>query len=342
MKQDWKGQPHAPTMEPIDCVVTMATQECASEFALMHASLRTFHPDIPVIVGVSSEAAATIDGSHRRGVGASADTSSPEVAAALQYAAHTIAAEVGTGQTVLVPCLDQYGAVSRRRMERQPGVWYSTRHTDFMMEKANLLEHGLHRGAKRPLFVDSDMLFLGPLPAMPAAAQVGVSRHRIRPSDERLFGTFNGGWVAVAGPDPIYRWRAATRHSRYFDQASLEDVAAAFSGAAAGHGTYEFGTGVNYGYWRMFQATEHSLDVARRFAVSPGAIAVGPNEPLCSAHTHFFMPTDSRAIPVFNRVIASWTVAAKFGDQFPAWRASVHPMIARWCVRSALTGAAAP
>ncbi|KAL7705119.1 hypothetical protein N2W54_004718 [Lotmaria passim] len=276
----------------IDAVCTMATRECAEELALFHRSLRTFHPALPLYLGCTAEMRDE---------------------AALAATLHAVRSDA---HVRWVACLDAYGpAISRKAMEHQPGIWYAARHTDFMMEKANLMELAM-RGAPTTAtpvvaFVDCDVTLLRELPAVPASACVALSPHEIRHRDESLFGRFNGGYVVASSPEVLWEWRRATATSRYFDQASLEHVADVFGQRGQLH---SLPPQHNYGFWRLLQPRRGSpFDEAGRFSVKPAATAAAltlqyDDEPLCSLHTHFHLhgadvPRDVR---LFNELLLRW------------------------------------
>lgn len=319
----------------IDCVATMATEECEQELRLFLAALVSQHtaaglPIPRVLVGTTR---AVLERTHR--------WLRTELPRSLQTSSGGSLGDLEE-RVRCVPLLEPYvrDGIDRKRMEREPGFLFPSRHCDFMMEKASLMELALATGSRNVLFLDCDVLLLQPLPEVPAQAAFGVSRHGIAVQDERLFGAFNGGWVFAADPLCLYEWRRWTHTSRYFDQASLENVVrsvAAVRGTAAVH---TFPNCCNFGYWRMFQAGNATggvtsvEDVVRRFALlqpratpAPSTRAVGGGRsggrsdaavapflihiegvPLQSVHTHFAMPnvTANKSMPLFNRLIARW------------------------------------
>ncbi|EKF30928.1 hypothetical protein MOQ_005242, partial [Trypanosoma cruzi marinkellei] len=278
----------------ISYVCTMGTPECDEELYLFLRCLRVYHPDTPVIVGCTS-----------------AMLKAGENTKSKAYAGFC-----NDGRMKWIPCLDPYVPIRRREMERQPGVWYPSRHTDFMMEKANLMEHAMmlreeHGGVNTGvvLFLDCDVVLLNELPRIPSGTEVALSPHRISPRDEALFGRYNGGFVAAASPAPLHEWRRATRHSRFFDQASLENVAQKFASTL-----YEIPPQHNYGYWRFFQSyRKNPLLEARQFSMRRiGAqgewMLCYEGKPLGSIHTHFLDAIHPRArdISVFNGLMKKW------------------------------------
>jgi hypothetical protein len=165
--------------------------------------------------------------------------------------------------------------------------------------------------------------------------RLGVSAHRIEPADEARFGRYNGGVLYCRDAAAIWAWRRATMNSRYFDQASIEDVVAQMMTSAQPDGTKHggevafFPPQANYGYWRLFQAPQFSggveaelrhfsLDLRKAQSSSPTSatrshVASGNppailyrGVPLQSAHTHFFMPTRCREVRPFNALLLRW------------------------------------
>ncbi|RNF20343.1 uncharacterized protein Tco025E_03799 [Trypanosoma conorhini] len=282
----------------IACVCTMGTPECDDELCLFLRCLRVHHPDLPVVVGCTAAMLTAGEATRSRAYAGFRDD----------------------GRIEWIPCLDPYAPIDRGTMERQRGVWYPARHTDFMMEKANLMEHALARraahSAEAVLFLDCDVVLLDELPRLPRGTEVALSPHRISRKDEALFGRYNGGYVAAASPLVLHEWRRATRHSRYFDQASLECVARRFAPAL-----YEVPPQHNYGYWRLFQPRRGDpRQEARKFTTQPvgarGEWALCyEGKPLGSIHTHLLRPADPRTrdVAAFNGLMKKWILRCTRG-----------------------------
>ena len=192
--------------------------------------------------------------------------------------------------------LDRYGEVSRKKMTGQRGTTYKTQWEDFMMEKATVIEQAL---TKEPavFFFDSDICFLGPLPHIPKDAKIAVSPHMIKPRDEDRFGKFNAGFMWTNDKRVPNMWRKASHTSRFFDQAALEDVVNNFQP----ENVYEFPKQNNYGWWRMYQSTESSINQQKEWSIirSAAAAAAGATagisvdgEQLLSIHTHWSETVD--------------------------------------------------
>ncbi len=190
-------------------------------------------------------------------------------------------------------CLDMYSGKNRQQMEACPGRIYETQWTDFMYEKAAVLdwifaESGTSTGA---WFLDADIAFLGPLPNIPETAKVALSPHFIRPADEARFGKYNGGFTWFGDKSLVDVWRAAGHIARFYEQSALEDVA-----AAAGKDLHEFPIQVNFGWWRMYQGTESASAIQARFSIHRADIGVGiryEDAPLQSIHTHMYDNTSA-------------------------------------------------
>lgn len=307
----------------IDAVCTMATRECATELALFHRSLRTFHPTLPLYLGCTGELVEAV---------------LPSLGTALQPVRDDT-------HVHWVPCLDAYGpSISRQKMERQAGVWYATRHTDFMMEKANLMELAMRSAspvssasaAPTVAFLDCDITLLRALPTVPTTAAVALSPHEMAPQDEALFGRYNGGYVVASSPDVLWEWRRATGTSRYYDQASLEHVADLFSARGQLHC---LAAQHNYGFWRLLQPRQGSaFDEAKRFSI---AAATGSDaltihydrQPLGSVHTHFFLHGTAvpRDVRLFNALLLRWmeacTSAAAGPRRNSEYAAALSPLL---------------
>ena len=196
--------------------------------------------------------------------------------------------------------LDAYSGLTRAQMERAPGKTQN-QWTDFMLEKTTLLEWAL---TEQPdaLFCDSDICFTGPLFEIPEGSTLAVSQHMIRPQDEARFGTYNGGMIWVTEQAQIDLWRSATATSRFFEQAAIEDV------AAAATNLYRIPRQENYGWWRLFQgvkpANELFAEWTMRWGSNNSGIMIG-GQPLGSIHTHFGEVRDAATLQ-YNRWVLHW------------------------------------
>ena len=210
--------------------------------------------------------------------------------------------------------LDAYAGLTRSDMEARPGRLYDSLFKDYTYEKAEVLRWALTdpAAAAGVWFNDSDIVHCAPLPPIPAAARVALSPHSIRAGDERLYGKYNAGFFWLADSELIDVWVAAAAKSRFYEQAALEDVA-----AAAGMTLYEFPPSVNFGWWRMYQGAEPPAAIQARFSINRGDRSIGlryDGVPLQSIHSHM----DDRgtgANGIFNKWFEAQT--AKLGSHAP-------------------------
>lgn len=214
--------------------------------------------------------------------------------------------------------LDAYKGLTRRAMEGRPGILYDSLFKDYTYEKANVLDWMWSMSPAHTLegawFLDADICFLAPLPAIPATTTLALSPHSIRPADERLYGKYNAGFLWFKDRTYLDAWRAAARTSRFFEQAALEDLATL---ANATSSLYEFPIQVNFGWWRMFQSTEPPAAIAAKFSLFRAEQSVGiryDGKALQSVHTHWYQ-MDGSATDSFNRFLKS--IVARFPTHRP-------------------------
>jgi hypothetical protein len=161
---------------------------------------------------------------------------------------------------------------------------------------------------KSVFFSDCDICFMGPLPEVPQEYKLALSPHEIRPKDELKFGHFNAGFLWTCEPHMPELWRQASKRSRYYDQAALEEVCTKLP-------TYIFDKSINYGWWRMYQAvTPHDKLQAEwtifRTATTSGIKVKGQH--LLSIHTHMLEKRDLITI-LFNRFVISKLITLAAG-----------------------------
>lgn len=182
--------------------------------------------------------------------------------------------------------LDDYAGLTRSDMEARPGRRYDSLFKDYTYEKAEAIKWAFTdpAAAAGVWFNDSDIVHCAPLPSIPPTACVALSPHGIRAGDERLYGKYNAGYFWMASSALMDVWIAAAPRSRFYEQAALEDVA-----AAAGAVLYEFPPSVNFGWWRMYQGSEPPAAIQARFSINRGDRSIGlrfDGVPLQSIHSH--------------------------------------------------------
>lgn len=185
--------------------------------------------------------------------------------------------------------LNKYVGMNRRQMEKLPSDTYSSLWMEYMYEKAEVLKwafdenpNACHQGV---WFNDSDIIHLAPLPSVPEGKTCALCPHNIKKADEAKYGRYNGGYFWIRDPALIDVWIEAAPKTRYFEQATLEDM-----GKAAGSQLYEFPDQVDFGWWRMFQNEASVATIQSRFSIRTEGKCTGVYYdlmPLQSIHTHF-------------------------------------------------------
>lgn len=209
--------------------------------------------------------------------------------------------------------LDKYTGLNRSDMEARGSSKFNSLWTEFMYEKAEVLKWAFASSSTTGVwFNDADIVHTAPLPAIADGATVALSPHSIRAGDEARYGKYNGGYFWIHDPALLDVWIAAAPKSRFYEQAALEEVA-----AAAGSALYEFPPHVNFGWWRMYQGSDTPAAIQARFGIYRGAAGIGiryMDAPLQSIHTHLDDKTTS-ANGTFNRWFDGLT--AKFASHPP-------------------------
>jgi len=136
--------------------------------------------------------------------------------------------------------LDKYSGMNRKEME-QKGIW-----SDFQMMKAEVINLALQTDTDT-LFLDADMIVLDTIDDIDHSKQLGLSPHYIRKRDTDLYGYYNGGMLWTNQKTVKDDWIEFTKTSRYFDQASIEDLANKYS-------YFTFGENYNFSWWRVAQS----------------------------------------------------------------------------------------
>jgi hypothetical protein len=201
--------------------------------------------------------------------------------------------------------LQQYEGLSRATMEKAPSKkGYPNLFYDFTLEKCALLEWSLKSvsaGNKQRgvLFCDADLVWLGPIPKISAENRIGLSHHCIRKMDELKYGIYNAGFLWTNDIEMPAKWLQASKSSRFFEQAALEDLALEYTDKQL----VKFGQEVNYGWWRMFQSDDTVQEKQSEWTIKrdpqqthSGLLVRGV--PLVCIHTHF--KTDDHVTSLFN------------------------------------------
>jgi hypothetical protein len=209
--------------------------------------------------------------------------------------------------------LEKYSGKNRQQMENTVGKNYKTEWEDFMMEKASVLKWAFSKGAKSTYFMDSDICFLGKLIHPPENVSLAVSQHEILPQKQALFGIYNAGYMWTSDSSIPEKWCEASKTSRYYDQAALEDLVK----NTPVEKVFMIPTQCNYGWWRMYQNTEPYKTIQTKWALnrngtikSSGIYVNG--SALLSIHTHWGEKKDNQTIMFNNFVLAKLKLLHKY------------------------------
>jgi hypothetical protein len=182
--------------------------------------------------------------------------------------------------------LNKYSGLNRAQMV-QKGIW-----SEFQMMKAYAIDEAL-KYEKDTLFLDADILVLDVIDDIDITKQLGVSPHYIKKTDTDKYGYYNGGVLWTNQKTIKNDWIKFTKTSRYFDQASIEDLANKYS-------YFEFGDNYNFSWWRVTQSEEHPNKILSRLSIKDNKLLYN-NKVLKFVHTHFH--ENRQDIRLFNNII---------------------------------------
>lgn len=150
-------------------------------------------------------------------------------------------------------CLNPYKGKKRAQMEKE-GIW-----AQFQMEKTRAIEQALDHFTDT-LLLDSDIIICSTINCIDKTKELGVSPHYIRKRDTDKFGYYNGGVLWTKNKNLPESWRKATETSRFYDQASIEDLAHIYP-------HFEFTENYNMSWWRLQQANEPPEKMVKYFSL---------------------------------------------------------------------------
>ena len=189
--------------------------------------------------------------------------------------------------------LDKYDGMDRSIMTRK-GIW-----SDFQMEKANVIKYAL-RHTTDTLFLDSDIILTDCINDIDLSKELGVSPQFITLEHTNKTGFYNGGMLWTKNDNVLNDWIEFTKSSRYFDQASIEDLVKKYS-------YFEFGENYNLQCWRLLLSSESHQQIANHITSIPNGKLFYKKKPLKFVHTHFL---DNR-FEQFNNLIIQHLTNAK-------------------------------
>ena len=185
--------------------------------------------------------------------------------------------------------LDKYDGMDRQQMENR-GIW-----SEFQMAKATVIQKALLL-ERDTLLLDSDIIITDTIDDVDTSKELGVSPHFMKDEIHEKYGLYNGGMLWTKNKKVASDWITFTRKSRYFDQASIEDLARKYS-------HFEFGENYNLQAWRL---TLSSGPIIQNFSSSPGSLQY-KNKPIKFIHTHFL----DKRFAGFNELIINHLKKAK-------------------------------
>ena len=171
--------------------------------------------------------------------------------------------------------LDKYSTYNRSQMSKL-GIW-----SDFQMSKALVMKKALEEN-EDTLFLDSDIIILDTIDNIDNSKDLGVSPQFIKKKNVDETGYYNGGTLWAKNKNIPDDWIEFTKTSRYFDQASIEDLTTKYE-------YFEFGENYNLQTWRFILGLEPTNVIASYVNVKSGKIYY-KKKPLKYIHTHFNQP----------------------------------------------------
>ena len=182
--------------------------------------------------------------------------------------------------------LDKYSNMNRQEMERK-GIW-----SEFQMMKAEVINIALQTDDDT-LFLDADMIVLDIIDDIDKSKQLGLSPHYIRKRDTDLYGYYNGGMLWTNQKTVKEDWIEFTKTSRFFDQASIEDLAKKYS-------YFIFGENYNFSWWRVAQSDISPQAIISNISIKDDKLHY-KKKPLKIVHTHFHDKTGTAS--QFNQLM---------------------------------------
>lgn len=167
--------------------------------------------------------------------------------------------------------LDEYTDLTRNMMEKE-GVFL-----EFTLKKGNIVKHMLSKHSN-VLLLDCDIIIINKIliTTENLSKDIGLSAGHIPKKNVEEVGYYNAGYIWFSQILAVDRWIQISRESsRYFEQASLEELPKQFS-------YFEFEDNHNIQSWRVLLDDEKK----KLFEVSNNEIMYN-NKKVVSLHTHF-------------------------------------------------------
>lgn len=114
--------------------------------------------------------------------------------------------------------LDKYSNMTRQDMEAQRVF------SEFLLSKCRVIDLALEEYPDT-IFLDCDIIITSPICDIDTTKQLGISPQFIQEDFRRAFGLFNAGTLWTNSKTLTDSWRKYNTTSRYYDQASIRDLA---------------------------------------------------------------------------------------------------------------------
>ena len=169
---------------------------------------------------------------------------------------------------------------------------------DFLNTKSHVMDYALIH-EHDTLFLDADMIILDRI-SVDQTKQLGVSPGFINKETAAKVGYYNAGMLWTNQKTMPEKWRHYNRTSRYFEQASIEDLSKEYD-------YFTFGDNHNLQSWRFIVGEESQNQVMAHVTVKNNKIMYR-DKPLTSIHTHF----NSDRFKTINNYFLNIITSAKY------------------------------
>jgi hypothetical protein len=177
--------------------------------------------------------------------------------------------------------LDKYSGKNRAIMEKEKIF------KEFLLNKAEIIKIALQESSDT-LLLDCDIVFFQPINNIDKTKNIALSPHYVKKENTDEVGYYNIGIMWTNNIEVVNDWIFYTNKSRYYEQASLEDLAKKYS-------FQEFGKEINFMPWRILLANNQE-EVLKSININNNQLNID-NKPLVFLHTHF---DDQRFIQINN------------------------------------------
>lgn len=177
--------------------------------------------------------------------------------------------------------LDKYSKYNRADMERL-NIF-----AEFLDFKLCVINEALEI-EEDCLFLDSDIIVTDTIDDVDETKILGVSPGFVRKDICDQYGYFNAGMIWIKSKEIINKWRDYNKKSRYFEQASIEDLYEFYNKT---NDVFIFDDNYNLQSWRFIVGEESGKQISSYLKPDPEKrIIFYKNKPLKFIHTHFNKP----------------------------------------------------